>query len=58
MVKSIAKQDPKYAPAAYPNFTKRVKNKTLKRILNSGIAGSTLKRSISAANRRLRWVKD
>ena len=34
LVKSIARQGLKYAPAAYANLTKRVKNKTLKRILN------------------------
>ena len=53
-VKSIARQGLKYAPVAYANLTKRVKNKTLKRILNSDIAHSTPNRSISAANRRLR----
>ena len=53
-VKSIAGQGLKYAPAAYANLTKRVKNKTLKIILNSDIAHSTLNRSISAANRHLR----
>ena len=54
LVKSIARQGLKYAPAAYANLTKRIKNKTLKRILNSDIAHSTPNRSISAANRRLR----
>ena len=34
LVKSVAQQGLKYAPAAYANLTKRVKNKTLKRILN------------------------
>ena len=58
LVKSIARQGLKYAPAAYANLTKRIKNKTLKRILNSDIAHSMLNRSISAANRRLRWIKD
>ena len=52
--KSIAGQGLKYAPTAYANLTKRVKNKTLKIILNSDIAHSTLNRSISAANRHLR----
>ena len=41
MVKSIARQSLKYALAAYANLTKRVKNKTLKRILNSDIAQNT-----------------
>ena len=54
IVKSIAKQGLKYAPAAYANLTGRVKNKTLKRILNSDMAHSTLNRTIRAANRKLR----
>ena len=45
LVKSIAKQGLKYAPAAYASLTKRVRNKTLKRILNSDMAHSTLKQS-------------
>ena len=51
LVKSIAKQGLKYAPAAYANLTGRVKNKTLKRILNSNMAHSILNRTIRAANR-------
>ena len=54
LVKSIAKQGLKYAPATYANLTGRVKNKTLKRILNSDMAHSTLNRTIRAANRSLR----
>ena len=54
LVKSIAKQGLKYAPATYANLTGRVKNKTLKRILNSDMAHSTLNRTIRAANRNLR----
>ena len=54
LVKSIAKQGLKYAPAAYAKLTGRVKNKTLKRILNSDMAHSTLNRTIRAANRKLR----
>ena len=42
IVKSIAGQGLKYAPAVYVNLTKRVKNKTLKRILDSDMAHSTL----------------
>ena len=42
LVKSIARLGLKYAPAAYANLTKRVKNKTLKRILDSDMAHSTL----------------
>ena len=54
LVKSIAKQGLKYAPATYANLAGRVKNKTLKRILNSDMAHSTLNRTIRAANRSLR----
>ena len=54
LVKSTAKQGLKYAPATYANLTGRVKNKTLKRILNSDMAHSTLNRTIRAANRSLR----
>ena len=54
LVKSIARLGLKYAPAAYANLTKRVKNKTLKRILDSDMAHSTLNRSIRVANRHLR----
>ena len=54
LVKSIAKQGLKYAPATYANLTGRVKNKTLKRILNSDMAHSTLNRTIRAANMSLR----
>ena len=53
LVKSIAKQGLKYAPAAYAKLTGRVKNKTLKRILNSDMAHSTLNRTIRTANGRL-----
>ena len=42
LVKSIARQDLTYAPGAYGNWTKRAKNRTLKRILNSDMAHSTL----------------
>ena len=54
LVKSIARLGLKYAPATYANLTKRVKNKTLKRILDSDMAHSTLNRSIRVANRCLR----
>ena len=46
LVKSVAQQGLKYAPAAYANLTKRVKNKTLKRILDSDMAHSTLKEQL------------
>ena len=54
LVKSIARQGLKYVPAAYANLTKRVKNKTLKEILDSDMAPSMLNRAIRTANNRLR----
>ena len=42
-----------YAPGAYQKLTKRVKNKTLKRILNSDVAHSALNKAIKTANNRL-----
>ena len=35
LVKSIARKGLEYAPGVYHNLTKRIKTKTLKRILNS-----------------------
>ena len=58
LVKSIARQGLKYAPGAYANLTKRVKNKTSKGILNSDLAHSMLNKAIRTANNCLRWVKD
>ena len=54
ILKSFARQGLKYAPGAYANLTKRVKNKTLKRILNSDLAHSMLNKAIRTANNRLR----
>ena len=54
LVRSIARRGFEYVPGAYQNLTKRVKNKTLKRILNSGIAHSALNKAIKTANNRLR----
>ena len=54
LVKSVARQGLKYAPAAYENLTKRVKNKTLRRILDSDMAYSRLNRAIRTANNCLR----
>ena len=54
LVKSVARQGLKYMSAAYANLTKRVKNKTLKIILGSDMAQSTLNRVIRTANNRLR----
>ena len=54
LVKSVAQQGLKYAPVAYANLTKRVKNKTLKRIQNLDMAHSMLNRVIRTANNCLR----
>ena len=54
LVKSIARKGLEYAPGVYRNLTKRVKNKTLKRILNSDAAHLVLNKAISTANNRLR----
>ena len=54
LVRSIAKKGLKYAPGVYQNLTKRVKNKTLKRILNSNAAHLALNKAIKTANNRLR----
>ena len=54
LLKSFARQGLKYAPGAYANLTKRVKNKTLKRILNSDLAHSTLNKAIRTANNHSR----
>ena len=54
LVKSVAQQGLKYAPAAHANLTKRVKNKTFKRILDSYRAHSMLNRVIRTANNHLR----
>ena len=53
LVKILAKKCLKYAPGVYHNLTKRVKNKTLKRILNSGAAHLALNKAIKTANNRL-----
>ena len=44
LVRSIARKGLKYAPGVYHNLTKRFKNKTLKRILNSDAAHLEMKR--------------
>ena len=53
LVKSIAMKGFKYAPGVYHNLTKRVKNKTLKRILDSDAAHLALNKAIKTANNRL-----
>ena len=52
-VRSIAKKGLEYAPGVYHNLTKRVKNETLKRILNSDVAHLVLNKAIKNADRRL-----
>ena len=41
-------------PGLYQNLTKRVKNKTLKRILNLDVAHLALNKAIKTADNRLR----
>ena len=53
LVKSIAKKGLEYAPGVCHNLTNRVKNKTLKRILNSDAANLALNKAIETANNRL-----
>ena len=53
LVKSIAKKGLEYAPGVYHNLTKRVKNKTLKRILNSNAAHLALKKAVKTAYNHL-----
>ena len=53
LVRSIAKKGIEYAPGIYNNLTKRVKNKTLKRILNSDAAHLALNKAIKTANNHL-----
>ena len=54
LVRPVARKSLEYALGAYQNLTKRVKNKTLKRILNSDIAHSSLNKAIKTANDSLR----
>ena len=53
LVKTIAKKGLEYAPGIYHNLSKRVKNKTLKRILNSDAAHLALHKAIKIAKNRL-----
>ena len=53
LVKTIAKKGLEYAPGIYHNLSKRVKNKTLKRILNSDAAHLALNRALKTANNGL-----
>ena len=49
-VKTLAKRGLEYAPGIYHNLTKRVKNKTLNRILNSDATHLALSKAIKTAN--------
>ena len=53
LVRSIAKKGLEYAPGIYHNLTKRVKNKTLSRVLNSDAAHLLLSKGIKAGNKIL-----
>ena len=53
LVRSLAKKGIEYAPGIYHNLTKRVKNKTLNRILNSDAAHLVLNKAIRTANNHL-----
>ena len=53
LVKSIARRRLEYAPGVNQKLTKRVKNKILKRILNSDAAHLALNKPIKTANNRL-----
>ena len=53
LVRSLAKKGIEYAPGIYHNLTKRVKNKTLNRILNSDAAHLVLNKAIKTANNHL-----
>ena len=50
LVKSLAKKGLEYALGIYQNLTKRVKNKTLNRILNSDAAHLALNKVLKTAN--------
>ena len=53
LVKTIAKKGPEYAAGIYHNLSKRVENKTLKRILNSDAAHLALNKPIETDNNPL-----
>ena len=53
LVKTIAKKGLEYAPGIYHNLSKKVKNKTLKSMLNSDAAHLALNKAIKTANNRL-----
>ena len=49
--RAIAKKGLEYAPGLYQNITKRIKNKKVKRFLNSDLALLGLSQAIKAGNR-------
>ena len=53
LVRSIATKGLEYAPGIYHNISKRVKNKILKRILDSDAAHLALNKALKTANNRL-----
>ena len=53
IVRSVAKKGLEYAPGIYHNLTKRVKIKTLKRILNLEAAHLAFNKAVKTADRRL-----
>ena len=58
LVKSFARKGLKHAPELYHNLSKRIKNKTLKSILNSDAANLALNKAIKTADNCLRWARD
>ena len=58
LVRSLAKKGLEYAPGIYHNLTKRVKNKTLNRILNSDATHLVLNKAIKTANNHLQWIRE
>ena len=53
LLRSVSKKGLEYGPGIYHNFTKRVKNKTLKKKLNSDVVHLVLNKGIKTADRRL-----
>ena len=53
LVRSLARKGIEYIPGIYHNLTKRVKNKTLSRTLNSDAAQLALNKAIKTANNHL-----
>ena len=53
IVRSVARKGLEYKPGIYHNLTKRAKNKTLKRVLNSEATHLALNKAIKTADQRL-----